>query len=71
MTQTKRVAANVVMTAKETFEPGVVEIDDGHVTRAYRLRAEQERTEWLGGTIILKADDNGRQVAYHNGKPLK
>jgi hypothetical protein len=72
MTRTRRVAANTVETGSTTFEPGVVEINDGLAVAAEPLTEESAATEWLGGTITLKPNANGTALeAYHNGKRIK
>lgn len=70
MKRTRRVAAHTIVTDHETVEMGVVQIEDGVVVGYATLVSEQPSTEWIGGTITLKADADGRLRAYHNGKIL-
>lgn len=67
----RRYAAHTVSDGAESFAPGVVEIEAGHVVRIDALRGEEAFTTWLGGKIEIKADGHGHKVAIHNGKPLK
>lgn len=67
----RKIAANSVEWNEHVFTPGVVEICDEIAKNAYRLEDEPPFTEWLGGTIKIKSDENGLKRAYHNGKPIK
>lgn len=70
MKRVRRVAAHTIVTDHETVDMGVVEIEDGVVVGYAHLTGEQPQTEWIGGTITLKPDADGRLRAYHNGKNL-
>jgi hypothetical protein len=41
-------------------------VQDGLVTNWFPLTHEIEHTEWLGGDIVLKRDNNGGLRAFHN-----
>lgn len=68
----RRYAAHAVCCGgTQRYEPGVVELEEGRVVRAYALEGEAPFTVWLGGNIGIVADSHGHQMAIHNGKPLK
>ena len=49
----------------------VVELEDGVVKDYYLLTHELEHTEWIGGDIVLKKDENGWLRAFHNDIMIK
>ena len=67
----RRIGANDVITPDgEILSPAVVEIDNGMVQQWYRLDMEMPFTEWIGGTIELQADNNGKIMAIKNNRIL-
>lgn len=62
----KLYAANHVISADDSLTNGVVEIENGVVTRVFCLEKEIAFTTWLGGTIILKKTDVGLQAFKDN-----
>ena len=63
----RRLAVNELWTEDgNRLTPCVVELSSGWVTAYYRLERELPQTEWIGGTIRLRKDCNGRLRAYHN-----
>lgn len=66
----RRLAFNRVLADGKTYCPGVVEIDGGVVTACYQLNGEQPMTEWLGGTVKIVTDGDGRHVVATDGTSL-
>lgn len=64
----RRIAANRVIIDGRQLIQYVVEIENGIVTNYYPLTEEQPFTEWLGGTILLTKDANGKIRASKDGK---
>lgn len=62
----KLYAANHVISTDYSLTNGVVEIENGVVTRVFHLEKEIAFTTWLGGTIILKTTDVGLQAFKDN-----
>ena len=48
----------------------VVEISDGRVVNYFEFQDELPMTEWLGGVIEVKRDEEGILRAFHQGKKL-
>lgn len=48
----------------------VVEIEDGRVVNYYEFRDELPMTEWLGGVIEVKRDEEGILRAMWGSKQL-
>ncbi len=67
----RRVAANTVHFNGEQMTPGVVEIEEGRVVECHPLTEETPHTEWLGGTIEIKRDNDGVARAYKNEHLIK
>ena len=63
----RRVAAHHVACNGQVLSPGVVELENGQVTRYYLLEGELPYTEWMDGTIEVVDEANGRRVAILNG----
>lgn len=66
----RRVGAHKVITESETLTQAVVEIYDDRVVNYYEFRDELPMTEWLGGTITVKRDDEGILRASKDGKVI-
>lgn len=70
MNAVRRIAVHEVrLTNDQCLRPGVVEIVDGMVKKAYPLKNEQAQTEWLGGIIEIKQEGENL-IAYKNNKPI-
>lgn len=54
----------------DTLIQAVVEISDGRVVNYFEFRDELPMTEWFGGIIDVKRDEDGLLRAYWNGKIL-
>lgn len=67
----RRVAAHRVAVGDKELRQCVVEIQDGIVVNYYVFSDELPLTEWLGGLIEIKPDDDGFLTAYWNGKQLE
>ena len=70
MEELRRVAANEVIIGEDKLIQAVVEIEEGRVVNYYEFRDELPLTEWLGGKIEIKRDDEGILRAYQNNKVL-
>ena len=71
VTRVRRCAAHqILMPNGDTLDMGVVEVQNGEVVGCYALQGEPPMTEWLGGKIEIKPDDNGVLRAYHQGQTL-
>lgn len=67
----RRIAANRVFTEDGyCIIPGGVEMEGAQVKKVFRLECEQPFTEWIGGTIHLIEEHNGRMVAVKDGHLL-
>lgn len=68
----KRYAAHqVILEDGKRIGQAIVELaDDGRVLRCFPFEQEQPMTEWLGGTIEVRADEAGLLRAYHRGRWL-
>lgn len=67
-TRLKRYAAHEVIVGDKSIPMCVVEMTDGFVTGYHTFSEELPFTEWLGGTINIVEDKEGRQVALWNNK---
>lgn len=71
MDKVRRLAAHDIIFPDGTQKVlGVVEIVGGKVNRVYPLEGEQARTEWVAGTIELRAAPDGSLTAYKNNQKL-
>lgn len=61
---------DAIMPEGTVISPAVLEISDGIVRSVAPLLEEQAMTIWLGGTIEVKCESNGRLKAYQNNKPI-
>jgi len=66
----RRVGAHYIKNGDTVLCQGVVEIDDGRVVNYYTFCDELPMTEWLGGIIELKRNDEGILQAFQNDKKL-
>lgn len=48
----------------------VVEVEEGRVVNYYEFREELPMTEWLGGRIEVRRDEEGILRAFHQGKEI-
>lgn len=64
-------AHEVWLPSGEMLRQAVVEVMDGRVVNYYEFRDELPMTEWLGGTIEVKHDEDGVLRAFHQGKLLE
>lgn len=72
MESIRRCGAHEVLLEKGTIlHQAVVEIMDGRVVNYYEFRDELPMTEWLGGMIEVKRDEDELLRAYHQGKRLE
>ena len=68
----RRVAAHEVdVCGKETLSMAVVEISEGRVANYYTFSDELPMTEWLGGSIEIKKNEDGSLSAYWQGTLLE
>jgi hypothetical protein len=68
----RRVAAHEVdVCGKETLSIAVVEISEGRVVNYYTFSDELPMTEWLGGRIEIKKNEDGSLSAYWQGTLLE
>lgn len=71
MEKLRRCGAHEVITASgATLIQAVVEIEEGRVVNYYEFRDELPMTEWLGGTIEIKRDEDGILRAFWQGKKI-
>ena len=52
------------------LQQAVVEIQEGRVVNYFEFREELPMTEWLGGEIRVKRDEEGILRALWNGKVI-
>ena len=71
MEEVRRCGAHeIVVEDKMTLVRAVVEIFADKVVNCYEFRNELPMTEWLGGRIDIKRDEEGILRAYHLGRRL-
>ncbi len=71
MEEVRRCGAHeIVVEDKMTLVRAVVEIFADKVVNYYEFRNELPMTEWLGGRIDIKRDEEGILRAYHLGRRL-
>lgn len=71
MEEVRRCGAHeIVVEDKMTLVRAVVEIFADKVVNYYEFRDELPMTEWLGGHIDIKRDEEGILRAYHLGRRL-
>lgn len=71
MASLRRVAAHEVRVGENALHQAVVEIYDDRVVNYYEFRDELPMTEWLGGTIVLKTNDDGILQAFKDSRLLE
>ena len=67
----RRIGTNIIETATETIEQGIVVIEDGIVLETYPFTEEEPMTEWTTGTITIRPDNDGKLRAYKGNLLLK
>lgn len=67
----RRVGTHFLKTEHDTLHQCVVEIIEDRVVNYYTFKDELPMTEWLGGTIELRCEADGRLTAWMEGKQLK
>lgn len=70
MNKIRRIAAHEIIIDKKVLRPGVVEIKDSCVFDYYAFTEELPYTEWIGGTIYVRKDENDISHAFHNGRMI-
>lgn len=71
MSDFRRCGAHEIMLPQgDLLCQAVVEIEEGRVVNYYEFRDELPMTEWLGGKIEVKHDEEGILRAYHGSKIL-
>jgi len=63
-------AAHQAIVGDLCIEPAVVDVEDGKVTGYHLFTDEEPFTEWIGGTVHIKEDEQGILRAYLNDKQL-
>jgi len=63
-------AHEVVLPDGSRLHQAVVEIEAERVVNYYEFREELPMTEWLGGEIYIRLDEEGVRRAYWQGKLL-
>lgn len=53
-----------------TLQQAVVEIVEGKVVNYFEFHDELPMTEWLGGVIEIRCDDDGIRSAFWNNRKL-
>lgn len=72
MEKLRRCGVHEVITASSAIlTQAVVEIEEGRVVNYYEFRDELPMTEWLGGTIEIKRDEEGILRAFWQGKRIE
>lgn len=62
-------AHEVLLVDGSTLHQAVVEVEAGRVVNYYEFRDELPMTEWLGGAIEVRREEDGLH-AYWQGKRL-
>lgn len=63
-------AHQVILPDGSILQQAVVEIQEGRVVNYFEFREELPMTEWLGGEILVKRDEEGILRALWNGKVI-
>lgn len=66
----RRVGAHYIKKGDDIIVQGVVEIEDCRVVNYYTFSTELPMTEWLGGTIELRHNEEGILQAFKNNKQI-
>ena len=67
----RKIAAHRLETPTGVIHLGVVVIREGIVEDCFPFSGEMPFTEWLGGTIVVRPDDNGMLRAFQDGVMLE
>lgn len=67
----RRVAAHELVIGEERLQKGVVEIMDGRVVNYYTFDQELPMTEWLGGVIEIRRNEDGILEAFQHDLLIK
>lgn len=67
----RKIAAHRLETPSGVIHLGVVVIRGGIVEGYFSFSGEIPFTEWLGGTIVIQPDADGRLRAYQDGAILE
>ena len=71
MKKLRKIASNqIILENGSQLTLSIVEILNGVVQKYYPLTHEMPYTEWLGGQVFLKREDDGALRAYYNNKVL-
>ncbi|MEH2862393.1 hypothetical protein V7T12_08610 [Segatella copri] len=71
MAEMRRCGAHqVILPDGSILQQAVVEIQEGRVVNYFEFREELPMTEWLGGEIRVKRDEEGILRALWNGKVI-
>lgn len=60
----------MVLADGSRLHQAVVEIEEGRVVNYYEFRQELPMTEWLGGEIVVRRDEEGILRAFWNNSIL-
>lgn len=72
MEKLRRCGAHEVISASGSIlTQAVVEIEEGRVVNYYEFRDELPMTEWLGGIIEIKRDEEGVLRAFWKGRKIE
>lgn len=63
-------AHQVLLPNGSMLHQAIVEIYESRVVNYYEFRDELPMTEWLGGTIEVRRDEDGILQAWHKGELL-
>lgn len=63
-------AHKVLLPDGSTLRQAIVEIHESRVVNYYEFHVELPLTEWLGGTIEVRRNEEGILQAWHNGMML-
>ncbi len=66
----RRVAAHELLIDGQMLRQAVVEIAEGRVVNYYTFDRELPMTEWLGGMIEVRRNEEGVLEAFHQGRRL-
>lgn len=71
MENVRRVGAHYLTTESGTLQQCVVELIGDRVVNYYTFTTELPMTEWLGGTIELRRNEEGVLNAWFEGRKLE
>lgn len=64
----RRIAVHEAIMDNEVVSMCVLEIDNGIVTDCRRFEGEEPMTEWWGGTVVIRLDDDKKLRAYRDNE---